>query len=47
MGHSQPSVTVNVYGHVVKGAKKAAIDRIAQVLAEAQARCVAGEKRLS
>jgi integrase len=28
MGHAQPSTTLNVYGHVVPGAKNAAIQRV-------------------
>jgi integrase len=45
IGHGQASTTLNVYGHVVAGAKSAVIDRVGDALALAQARHAAGEKR--
>jgi integrase len=45
MGHAQPSTTLNVYGHVVPGAKNATVQRVGDALAQAQARLASGENR--
>jgi len=45
LGHALPSTTLNVYGHVVAGAKNTVIGRVGDLLAQAQARHVASEKR--
>ncbi len=45
IGHGQASTTLNVYGHVVAGAKSAMIDRVGDALALAQARHAAVQKR--
>jgi integrase len=45
MGHAQPSTTLNVYGHVVADATMAAVRRVNDVLALAQARCATYKNR--
>jgi integrase len=45
MGHAQPSTTLNVYGHVVAGAKAATMEKVGEALSRAQARQAASQNR--
>lgn len=44
LGHSAPSTTLNVYGHVVAGAQERAVAMISNALATAQTRLLAAAK---
>lgn len=45
LGHASPSTTLNVYGHVVAGARELAVAAIGEALDEAQAKAMGGESR--
>jgi integrase len=47
LGHSAPSTTLNVYGHVVAGLQSRAVDGLGDTLARARARRAAGETSLT
>lgn len=47
LGHSAPSTTLNVYGHVVAGLQRTASDGLAETLRLAQARRAGAQKGLS
>jgi integrase len=44
LGHSDPSTTLRVYGHLVTGAQERAVASIGNAVRAAQARRAAGEK---
>ncbi len=44
LGHSAPSTTLNIYGHVVAGLQERAAEGLAETLQRAQARRALGEK---
>jgi integrase len=45
LGHSVPSTTLNIYGHVVAGLQNRAVEVIAETLTQAQSRRLTGETR--
>jgi integrase len=45
LGHGQPSTTLNIYGHFLDGGKVAAIQRVGDALAQAQARHASSQNR--